>query len=332
MPIAIPGQRSLARRLQFRLLAVLIAALLVFGALEVILRTTGGGSREYVSTAVEPEARVPDDKSPDFRRRRPTLDKPSDTYRILLVGDSYAWGYGVEPQDVFAVRLENLISPRIWWAKLEVLNWSRPGWNTVRQKESLDGRLNGLEPDLVLWTFVLNDPEPSSTKQLERLRENLSRREPSGLFGWLHKHSLAGRTVIEAAENLRMKRALDRYYHGLFGEQKGWKLAARALKKMRAELRQRQVPMALVVFPIFDSQLDGRYPYADLHDEVTELAESLDIPALDLLPVFRGVDAKRLAVEPFTDPHPNELAHRIAAQAIFDFLATWKIIQPSKTK
>lgn len=326
-----PDKTNFIRSLLFRVLAIVIAALLVLAALEAILRTTGLGSSGYVSTAVEPEVRVPYDLSPDFRRRRPTLDKPAGIYRILLVGDSYAWGYGVEPQDVFPVRLENLIKPRVWWAELEVLNWSRPGWNTVRQKESLDGKLDGLEPDLVLWTFVLNDPEPSSRRQLELLQRDLSRREPAGLAGWLHEHSLASRTVIDAAENLRMKRALDRYYHGLYGEQKGWRLATRALKKMRAELRQRQIPMALVLFPIFDSQLDHRYPYADLHAEVSEMADSLDIPVLDMLPVFRGVDAERLAVEPFTDPHPNELAHRIAAQGIFDFLATWKVIQPPKT-
>jgi hypothetical protein len=38
------------------------------------------------------------------------------------------------------------------------------------------------------------------------------------------------------------------------------------------------------------------------------------------LPAYAGIDAVRLAVEPFSDPHPNELAHRIASQYLVDYL------------
>jgi hypothetical protein len=46
----------------------------------------------------------------------------------------------------------------------------------------------------------------------------------------------------------------------------------------------------------------------------------LEIPVLDLLRTYRGIDARRLAVTPFTDPHPSELAHRIAADRLVKYL------------
>jgi hypothetical protein len=37
---------------------------------------------------------------------------------------------------------------------------------------------------------------------------------------------------------------------------------------------------------------------------------------LDLLPFYRGLDWKLLVVEGGADEHPNEIAHRIAAEAL----------------
>ena len=76
------------------------------------------------------------------------------------------------------------------------------------------------------------------------------------------------------------------------------------------------MPLLAVVFPVFDSSLDARYPYREHHRRLAALLARLDIPAIDLLDDFSGMDAARLAVEPHLDPHPNEIAHRIAARAI----------------
>ena len=85
----------------------------------------------------------------------------------------------------------------------------------------------------------------------------------------------------------------------------------------------------MVVFPVFDSQLEN-YQYRELHQKVVETCQELRIPVLDLLPAYEGLDTRRLAVEPFLDPHPSELGHRIAADKIFERLA--KEIDESETK
>ena len=54
--------------------------------------------------------------------------------------------------------------------------------------------------------------------------------------------------------------------------------------------------------------------------KVAAAAKGLDLPVLDLLPAYAGIDARRLAAEAFTNPHPNELAHRIAAQELSGYI------------
>ena len=57
-----------------------------------------------------------------------------------------------------------------------------------------------------------------------------------------------------------------------------------------------------------------------------ELREEAGLEVLDLLRFYEGVDARRLAVVPFSDPHPNELAHRIAADAIAEYLIERRMV------
>ena len=47
---------------------------------------------------------------------------------------------------------------------------------------------------------------------------------------------------------------------------------------------------------------------------------TLTIPALDLYPAFAGIPLDRLQVIVGQDFHPNEIGHRIAAEAILEWL------------
>ena len=57
-------------------------------------------------------------------------------------------------------------------------------------------------------------------------------------------------------------------------------------------------------------------------------AAALGIPVFDLFEVYRDIEGRRLPVTPFTNPHPNELAHRLAADAILDELVGAELLPP----
>lgn len=314
-----------SKRPAFRLLAVLAATLLAAVLAELAFRHLPLGGRPQRGTALASEYPLME-LGPDFRNRDYEPEKEPGVFRILAVGDSCAWGAGLHPEDAFPDRLSVRLAEHDPQRRYEVVNWSSPGWNTVRQFDSLRRRLDGWAPDLLLVGFVLNDAEPGRSRELEPMRTDLERRaSKSALGGWLHAHSRLYHRLFEAAENLRMRRALDLYYHSLY-DGESWVACRRALRRMRVMAARRQIPIVVVVFPIFDSQLDGRYRYRDLHQLVLATAAELDIRAFDLLPIYEGIDARRLAVEPFTDPHPSELAHRLAADAILWYLVRQRLI------
>jgi len=118
---------------------------------------------------------------------------------------------------------------------------------------------------------------------------------------------------------------LSAFYHRLF-EGEHWEDCRRALKRMRNLTRKQGVPLVLVIFPVFDGPMNGTYPYGDLHARIGAAGESLQIPVLDLLNVFQGMDTRRLAVVPYSNAHPSEIAHRVAADGIVDYLVRGKLV------
>ncbi|MFQ5350933.1 MAG: SGNH/GDSL hydrolase family protein, partial [Thermoanaerobaculia bacterium] len=269
----------------------------------------------FVDTALDEESGGPL-HWPDFRGRRGPGGKRPGRFRVLVLGDSFAWGYGVHAADAWPLRLERRLASARPDLDPEVVNWSRTGWNTEQAWRSVQPRLSSLDPDLVILNFTLNDAEPTNMEARARLIEPLERRAPGAAPSQaLYAHSVLYRLFWDRLENRRQRRAFVEYYEELF-EGLAWQACLSAMSELRTAAGEQGAPLLLVVFPVFDSQLDDPYSYRRLHDTVGGGARELDIPVLDLLGELRGVDARRLALTPFTDPHPSELAHRLAADLI----------------
>jgi hypothetical protein len=206
---------------------------------------------------------------------------------------------------------------------VEVVTWSRPDWNTAREWRSLEPHLSRLDPDLLLLAYCLNDAEPIDEGRRALFRAT-RRREPRGSVRLgLYRHSRLYASFFDALENRRLRRSLNTYYHALYeGEE---------ARPLRWPLRKfaivaRHIPTVLIIFPIFDSELDHRYSYTDLHRKVGRWGRALNLPTLDLLDVYSGHDGRKLALAPYYDPHPSRLAHRIAAKAILSYLEDHQLL------
>jgi len=87
----------------------------------------------------------------------PVSEKSDEIYRILLLGDSHAFGWGVEWQDTLGEQLERLLTPTKEGRVVEVLNAGVPGYNTSQEAALLEHRGLDLEPDCILVLFLGND-------------------------------------------------------------------------------------------------------------------------------------------------------------------------------
>lgn len=307
-----------SRSVAASLAALALGIVLGLIVLESLVRLLGH-QRRFQSTRIEERHKAPFTRPADRALPEPGSGPP---FRILVVGDSFTWGGGVLVEDSYPWRLER----RLWAASLpvriEVKVLSRPGWAAADEARALKVRWRDLSPDLLLVGYVLNDPLPAPGVEQEALREPLQHRFPQqGPGRWLYRHSYLFDLVWDRLENTRQRHAFRAHYELLHDpEYRGWQRARVALGSMARLAAADGVPAVLAIFPVFDFERLDEYAYADIHRRVQRAARGRGFRVLDLLPAYRGVEGRRLAVEPFTDAHPSELAHRIAAQAIADFL------------
>lgn len=76
--------------------------------------------------------------------------------------------------------------------------------------------------------------------------------------------------------------------------------------------------MVVTIFPLL-FQLEKNYPFQNEVDEIDNFLRSNKIHSVNLLPAFKGKKTFVLWSSP-TDSHPNRVAHRIAAETIYQYL------------
>lgn len=79
---------------------------------------------------------------------------PDAEKTILLLGDSFTFGYGVDVSERFDTQLEALLD-----VPIDVINAGTPGWGTAQEVKYGRAVLERFEPDVVVITFCGNDPQ-----------------------------------------------------------------------------------------------------------------------------------------------------------------------------
>ena len=245
--------------------------------------------------------------------------KPPGWKRLLSLGDSFAWGAGIEFDDTYGQRLERQLSRRRrepW----EVVQLALPGMNTVDEASQLHEEGLAYGPDLVLVGYVLNDSEDSEAAEARRAREwaeeKREKREPrllerSALF------RLVSSRLYATAEN---RRRIAGYRSMYRRDAPGWVAGQKALKLMGSLCTERGIPLVVVIFPLLANPLDAGYPFGEIHATVSEAASAAGARVIDLRPAYAGLRWDLLVVDGAADEHPNEIAHRIAADFILKAL------------
>lgn len=75
--------------------------------------------------------------------------------------------------------------------------------------------------------------------------------------------------------------------------------------------------------------LDESYPFHDVHQKIENLLERQSIPYLDLFEAYKNIPLDRLQLIPHQDFHPNEIAHRIAAEELYAWLSKEEFVPES---
>jgi lysophospholipase L1-like esterase len=97
-----------------------------------------------------------------LRNRIVEVPKPAGTFRILVIGDSVPFGWGVGEGEAFPAVLERLLREHSSAdnRRYEVVNGGSPGWGFYEEFLWLHDRGISFEPDVVVQCIINNDVEP----------------------------------------------------------------------------------------------------------------------------------------------------------------------------
>jgi hypothetical protein len=263
-----------------------------------------------------PKAGAGDINQLGFRDHEYSIQKPKDVYRIVVIGDSIAFGYcnNEEPlslNSTFSKLLEaklNKIRP-FGYSRIEVLNMGVSGYHTLQEAEFLRTKGLAFNPDLVIVAYCLNDSWNASA-ELGQLKEKLggSRlgRPTTRWLGEAFHHSALIRFVWQRSSIIIGK------------TKRGPKpdFPAEGFRKIRKMADEQRFGVLVVIFPLFDGFKN--YKWSKDHEAASQKAQSNNFEILDLLPSFKkvsGDDPKKFQGR-CNREHPDEVGHLLAAVEI----------------
>lgn len=100
----------------------------------------------YKTTEFDFKAKI---NSLGLRNKEVTVEKPKGTFRILSFGDSFTFGWGVEIENCWPMKLEKYLKEQ-GYSGIEVINCGEGGTYTSYYKKYLAKAVPLLKPDLVL--------------------------------------------------------------------------------------------------------------------------------------------------------------------------------------
>lgn len=250
--------------------------------------------------------------------------KPTNEYRILLLGSSITIGWGVPYEKVFTTLLEKKlnqedIQPGFTVRAIEgksvfrVINSGIANYNTVLESLYLKKKLYRFQPDTVVLHYFLNDAEIIS---------------PQGA-GFLIRHSkLAAlvysriRQFIQAKKNNHQ--TIGQYYRDLYrDDSKGWQQAKQAILDIDEFCKQSRISFLVLIQPDLHDLSSGSLQ-EQCHRKIQSFLEAHHIPYHDLLPAFRqrfGDNPTAIWVNP-DDSHPTAAGHQLMFEGLYKRLVS----------
>jgi hypothetical protein len=107
--------------------------------------------------------------SDGLRDREHAKEKPADTLRIAVVGDSYAEAFQVSQEKAFWSVMERSLGdcPTLQGRRVEVINFGVSGYGTAQELLTLRGRVWDYSPDVVLLAVTTNNDVLDNSRALK---------------------------------------------------------------------------------------------------------------------------------------------------------------------
>jgi len=260
-----------------------------------------------------------------FRDRDYAKPKPPGVRRIVGVGDSYMFGWGVRTGKDYLAVLEDRLAAEVPGVRWEVLNMAVPGYNTAMEVETLKARGLAYDPDVVVVGFCWNDIELPNFVRAPA--EYLSLRR-SFLADFV-RGRLARAELVSAPRDADagVFESDPTRVPELYRDLVGWDAFDAALDELAALAREHGFEVMFVVFEpdgVGGPLRDGRRRRA-LAEAARRGFTIVDVGALQA-EWMRQRNVENFYKSGLTltaiDPHPSTLSHWLAADLLLQKLRT----------
>jgi len=312
-----------AKNLAIKLLISLITLCILFFILEIFFRLpiikekTGGHWPVTYNWMIQ--AKDYELNSLGFRDYEHQQKKPDNTYRILILGDSYVYGQMVSPEKIFTRQLENLLNQRLD-RNIEIISMGLMGWNTVEEFEALKTYGISFEPDLVIIAFTFNDLQiknnPTSIESQDPEKAIIPIKK---LDNFLDKksyfYSFTKYKYNRALEKLNLKVSYGIWQRQLYQNQRAINQFTQAMINIDS---LNQANGAQTLFTNLNFMPSGS-SWGQERDFILNLVSSLGIKTFNLGAFLSDYPYQEVRISK-SDGHPNEFGHQIYAKVLTDYL------------
>lgn len=228
-----------------------------------------------------------------------------DRWRIIFLGDSLTFAWGVEKEKSFEHLLEKVLDAR---RPTEIINFGAGNYNTVQEVNLFLEKGLPYQPDQVVLFYFINDAEP------------VPQRSSLAWLGYSRMATFYWSRIKALLARYDESTTFAGYYSALYEpDAQGWKDAKAAILQLRDVSREKGIAFQVVLLPELHDLVD--YTFAREHGLISEFLRNNGVEVLDLAPSFADQTEPMSLWVALDDAHPNAKAHRLIAERSLEFIA-----------
>lgn len=233
--------------------------------------------------------------SEGLRDREYSIEKPTDTFRVAVIGGSYTLPAGVGIDDAFHTVLEDRLNKESPDINYELINFGVGGYTTKNKLATLKYKAFEYKPDLIL--FVLDGSQLADEEDKEFIpKERENNFFQSFAFKLFMKSNVIKYLFKDPSSHLE-----EQYEN---------------LDKLDTELQELSEISNNNVVPICVVIVDHDYRHFELGEKIGSLVTKNNLYYSNTIPAFKNTYFKDFSIYEI-DAHPNATAHRVFAEVIY---------------
>jgi hypothetical protein len=253
-----------------------------------------------------------------LRDREYSEAKPPNVYRIMMLGDSTTFGWGVRQEDTAAKFLERKLNAHVppGYDKVEVINAGVGNYDTVQEVAYYEIRGRAFHPDLVVLVFFINDPEPVPIEK------------KGFLIDRSYLIAFATNRFDGVLRHIGARPDWKQYYASLYEDDKpGFQACKQALRSLGESTRDEGAKVLVAILPELHQINGDSYPFKAAHQKIKDVLATEHMPVVELIDGLKDHGPEQtLWVTPLDD-HPDARANDLVS----DQLQQWVLANFSKS-